>query len=218
MQEGIGRGGYRVLATVFLGLGLLGLASLILAWARDSVPALVLGIALVSVALVVLFVLALRALAGANPGPASAGVPPSSRVLDLDYLEADEGLEADGASPAEPGERIPVPPNRNLVADTKGWPSRKGPTGVTRGEAKKREAGRPVEFAPVPGRVAVPKASLRSPSEPPTVLARETSRNAKAPEGMAKGQCGTCGIILLAPKVRPLKLRCPKCQKVTTLS
>lgn len=218
MQEGIGRGGYRILATVFLGVGLLGLASLIVAAVRaPSTAALVLGICLTAVALAVLFVLALVGLAkrgGAPPAP--AGLPPQ-RHLDVEYLDAEDAPEEVDDAPREP---VPVQPNRNLTRDTKGWPQRKGPSGVTRGEARKAAGAKPaipIEFKATAARV-VPMESARAPLEPPTVLAREVARNAKVPEGMAKGQCGTCDAILLAPKVRPLKLRCPKCQKVTALS
>jgi hypothetical protein len=234
MNEGIGRGGYRVLAGVFLAVGGLGLASLIFAKVRDSNPALVLGIALVALALAVLFVLSLRALmrgVGASAGPASPrpldidlpGRSLGANVIELGDDELASAVAGDGAASTS-REPIPVQPNRNLGADTKGWPSRKGPSGVTRGEARARETGKPTQFQVVlpprrePGAVAIPKTSLRAPTEPPTVLAREVSRNAKAPEGMAKGACGTCGATLLAPQVRPLKLRCPSCQKVTLLT
>ncbi|MEK6985438.1 MAG: hypothetical protein AABX89_03525 [Candidatus Thermoplasmatota archaeon] len=219
MQEGIGRGGYRILAIVFLVVGLLGIAAFAVAYTRNSAAAFALGCGLVGAALIVLFAIALRGVSGRTassnaPAPGPAGAPRPVRDLNVEYLDA----EADAESEPEPPARrargaVPAPPNRNLTQDTKGWPSRKGPTGVTRGEARKG----PVEFASVEA-VAVPRASLRAPSEPPTVLAREVARNAKTPEGMAKGACGTCNAILLAPKVRPLKLRCPACQKVTLVA
>lgn len=219
MQEGIGRGGYRTFAIVFLLLGLLGLAALTYSSVGNGgAPAYALGIALGAVALGVLFAIALRGL-GTLPERASspAGLAPQ-RHLDVEYLDAEDAAEGT-EEPGEPKPPVPVQPNRNLERDTKGWPKRKGPSGVTRGEARKATQGPaiPIEFKSTAARV-VPMESARAPLEPPTVLAREVARNSKTPEGMAKGQCGTCDTILLAPKVRPIKLRCPKCQKVTSLS
>ena len=214
MQEDIGRGGYRTIAIVFLLVGLLGLAAFAYGNGAGGTAAFALGFGLTVVALGALFAIALRGLAGGpqrSAGP--TGLAPQ-RHLDVDYLDAEDAPE-----PSEPRTPVPVQPNRNLTKDTKGWPQRKGPTGVTRGEARKAAEGPaiPIEFKATAARV-VPMDSARAPAEPPTVLAREVARNSKTPDGMAKGQCGTCDAILLAPKVRPLKLRCPKCQKVTQLA
>lgn len=35
--------------------------------------------------------------------------------------------------------------------------------------------------------------------------------------GMSVGRCGQCQTVLLAPEVRPLRLKCPECAKVTLL-
>jgi len=36
--------------------------------------------------------------------------------------------------------------------------------------------------------------------------------------GRSRGQCGGCGTMLWAPAQRPLRLRCPKCGHVRTLT
>ncbi|HJQ93043.1 MAG TPA: hypothetical protein VJ874_02025, partial [Candidatus Thermoplasmatota archaeon] len=59
-----------------------------------------------------------------------------------------------------------------------------------------------------------------APREPPVVMAR-TVASAEAtgiPDGTGVGKCGNCGVLLLAPKKRPIRLQCPRCERVHTLA
>jgi hypothetical protein len=161
MQEGIGRGGYRILAIVFYVLAALGIAGIVYALGRKTPdgfnPAMTI---LASAATTVLFVMLLMLLrkskvpdeskpaATFTPGPPIAIAP--QRQINFEFHVEDDGAEADAE--AEPpatirpfGRDLPevpkraeprLPPNRNLEMDTKGWPKRKAPTGITRGEMK----------------------------------------------------------------------------------
>jgi hypothetical protein len=51
-------------------------------------------------------------------------------------------------------------------------------------------------------------------SEP--TIAAETSTPSR--NGKTRGQCGSCGTFLWAPTQRPIRLRCPKCGHVKTLT
>lgn len=42
-------------------------------------------------------------------------------------------------------------------------------------------------------------------------------RPGDAPSGTRMGRCGGCNTVLLAPMERPLRLRCPRCRRVTLL-
>jgi hypothetical protein len=136
--------------------------------------------------------------------PVSAPAPRSARA---------SGPPAPMARPAQRS----APPSGK--ADPAGsWPERKGKAGMTRREAAERaqpvrESGTQIEFdrpagAPAPRR------------EAPIVMAR-TVASAEAtgiPEGTGVGKCGNCGVLLLAPKKRPIRLQCPRCERVHTLA
>ncbi len=56
--------------------------------------------------------------------------------------------------------------------------------------------------------------------EPPLVMAR-TAASAEAtgiPDNVSLGKCGNCGVLLLAPKRRPIRLQCPRCERVHTMT
>lgn len=110
-----------------------------------------------------------------------------------------------------------APPSGKADPGTGGWPERKGKAGVTRRQAAERaqpvrESGTQIEFERPPGAPAR--------REAPIVMAR-TVASAEAtgiPEGTGVGKCGNCGVLLLAPKKRPIRLQCPRCERVHTLA
>jgi hypothetical protein len=239
MQEGIGRGGYRVLATVFVGLGLLGLFTSFYAFKSGDARGGFfdwLGIGLSLAALACLYGLVLIGMQrpAPPPRPAATGLP---QVFEVHVEEDAVGPET--AVPAEPpAPRVTLPPNRNIGMDTKGWPQRHGPSGMTRGEwraqqgqppqaqhAQQSPRVTPVSRAPYARGPASSLAALEPEAPPPSqlddpgvpvVIARigEPGDNpAWSPKGMARGRCSGCGSLLLAPPDRPIRLRCPKCSK-----
>jgi ribosomal protein S27AE len=38
------------------------------------------------------------------------------------------------------------------------------------------------------------------------------------PDNVSLGKCGNCGVLLLAPKRRPIRLQCPRCERVHTMT
>lgn len=228
MQEGIGRSGYRVIALVFFAVGLLGLATSLYSFRPDGLYGW-LGFSLAAIALVALLVLCLAVLRARLPSlqgmPAPSGAPavtlePVPDLLPVAQPEADLGVEyADedivpavaSEAPAYPVPPSPprappyVPPRRTPPEPKGGWPKRKAPSGVTRGEARKRERDMP-EFEA--GR------------EPPLVMAR-TAASVEAsgiPDNVSLGKCGNCQVLLLAPRRRPIRLQCPRCERVHTMT
>jgi hypothetical protein len=110
-----------------------------------------------------------------------------------------------------------APPSGKADPSAGSWPERKGKAGVTRRQVAERNAPRePVNAGPdieVDGRPAGKR-------EPPVVMAR-TVASAEAtgiPDGTGVGKCGNCGVLLLAPKKRPIRLQCPRCERVHTLA
>jgi hypothetical protein len=277
MQDGIGRGGYRVLAFVFFGLGAFGLAMAAVALAPsaffDWTGLVLAGVALATLTGLILATLGPMAFAprAARPSPAGApdgdgGVvplPTPEPPADIDP-DADLGFEypSDGTptghapqeqpglgglyhhEPAQPLPPLPAvsapavrssrpsgpppplarpahhsaPPSGKADPGAGGWPERRGKAGVTRRQVAERaqppsESGTQIEFerpagAPAPRR------------EAPIIMAR-TVASAEAtgiPEGTGVGKCGNCGVLLLAPKKRPIRLQCPRCERVHTLA
>lgn len=229
MQEGIGRSGYRVLALVFFGLAVLGLA---IAFIQADPAGLFdwLGLALVAIACSALLGLSLVVLSVGPQGrsPPVDAVPNVSLVEPLPVTsdpDADLGIEYDDvdlvtddeasepiplstAPPIQPRAPVVVPP-RKPQGDTKGWPQRRDPTGITRGEMLKQQR------APPP-----PPAPRREGREPPLVMAR-TAASAEAsgiPDNTTLGKCGNCNVLLLAPKRRPIRLQCPRCERIHALT
>lgn len=217
MQEGIGRSGYRVIASVFVGLGLLGLAtavatvepSSLLEWLSFGL----LGAALLALAILCFIVLALRP-AGPRSETVAAPVhqePVADPTADLGVEYTDEPVPETelvpiDTTPPEP-QRLPpyIPPRRAPEQPTGHWPARKGPSGLTRGEALKQKREQP-QFEAV--------------REPPLVMAR-TAASAEAtgiPDNVSLGKCGNCQVLLLAPKKRPIRLQCPRCERVHTMT
>lgn len=184
MQDGIGRGGYRLLAAVFLGIGLLGLVATLYAFLEAGGMAMRgglfdwLGFGLSFVALGALFALSLVILwkparvatpvaMAPTPAPTPTTIPPPPPVAPAPEpdLEAEPETGPEVAIPLPPP-TIPmvVQPNRNLAKDTKGWPRRQPPSGLTLGEKRRLEAeamqmlaangnARTIELAPRPSRV-----------------------------------------------------------------
>ena len=237
MQEGIGRGGYRVLALVAAGLGALGLLIAAVSLGPSGFfEWLGLGLAFLCLAGLLGLALATLGLPPAAPRPEASASASASGVVELATPEppaapdpsADVGFEYGDATPLEPmGEAVPPapagPPPRiqpppkpvvqpRRVVDSKGWPDVK-PAGVTRRQLHERNLPRdPGPDIEVEG----PAAPTR---RPPVVMAR-TVASAEAsgiPEGSSVGKCGNCGVLLLAPKRRPLRLQCPRCERVHTL-
>lgn len=259
LQDGIGRGGYRVLAFVFFAVGALGLAMAAIALSPAGFFEW-LGLALAAVAIATLTGLILATLGpmafAASPArPAPSGAPDSGVVplptpeppVDADP-SADLGFEYPEVEPLAPAEEqaalapvyapaAPPKPTRPLATppamarpqqrsappsgkanpgDGSGWPERRGPSGVTRRQAAERAAPRepPGPDFEADGR---PAGGRR---EAPVIMAR-TVASAEAtgiPDGTGVGKCGNCGVLLLAPKKRPIRLQCPRCERVHTLA
>jgi hypothetical protein len=259
MEDGIGRGGYRVLAFVFFGVGALGLAMAAVALSPSGFFDW-LGLGLAAVALASLTGVALSLLGPMPAGlrsafsatPAGAGAPDSGVVplptpeppVDADP-SVDLGFEYPEVEPLaprpEPVSIVPPPPPRtgrslstpppmarpahstappSGKADpgAGGWPERRGKAGVTRRQVAERNAPPPpASSGPDIEMDGRPPAARR---EPPIVMAR-TVASAEAtgiPEGTGVGKCGNCGVLLLAPKKRPIRLQCPRCERVHTLA
>jgi len=163
MQDGIGRGGYRLLSSVFVGIGVLGIATTLVAFEQAGSPRGLfdwLGFALTFVALAALYALTLVILwrpAAVEPVSTAtpiAGAPPAAptRNLNFEFADLPEDLE-DGTDSTGPEVAVPMPaarplpapsppvvqPNRNLERDTKGWPRRQPPSGLTLGERRTLE-------------------------------------------------------------------------------
>ena len=226
MQEGIGRSGYRVIALVFFGLGGLGLLTTYATFGAGNLYEW-LGYALLALGLVALLILALQVLSVRPAGTSApqAALEPEPGLMPMPMAadpDADLGVDYSGdaepqpvaeeemvpvsyAPPEQPRAPIIAPPRRVDQVDTKGWPKRREPTGMTRGELLKSKREQP-EFEA--GR------------EPPLVMAR-TAASAEAsgiPDNVSLGKCGNCGVLLLAPKRRPIRLQCPRCERVHTMT
>jgi hypothetical protein len=232
-SDGIGRGGYRLLALVFFGIGALGLAIAAIALSPSGFFDW-LGLAMGGLALATLCGLVLAALGRMGGSPAyAAPIPAGAPLVEPVALEtpeppmdvdpsADLGFEypeaSDDAMPGPP--RIQPPPvpivqPRRTPTDTKGWPGRTTPSGMTRRELAERNA----PMAP-PGPTFESDAPKPTRREAPVIMAR-TVASAEAtgiPEGTGVGKCGNCGVLLLAPKKRPIRLQCPRCERVHTLA
>lgn len=249
MQEGIGRTGYRLLVTLGVGLGVLGLLTTVYALRSDLPRGSFfdwLGICLNLFGLASLYGCTLWMLrrgrqaqsANATAAMVPAGAPvftPQStppRQVDFEFKveakddepESDDGdavavpMREGGRPAARQAPKVVLPPNRNVGRDTKGWPQRSGPTGVTRGEWRSQQTGAPSPRAP---RSVSGSASMLEPDPGvPIIIARIGDPKDDpdwTPQGMARGKCGGCNAILLAPPERPIRLRCPKCEKETLL-
>lgn len=252
MDNGIGRTGYRLLALVFLAVGLLGL---VLAWVAAPVlvdTALTVAAATVAAALMALFALAMVLTAGgtaatpsapgpmapqrATPssGPASAGAP---GALEFEYgdgpartepLSGDDEFHAVLHRADTSDEPVRTAPPAGSTTD---WPVR----------TPKHARPAPEEPTPEPRRNVARELADRYTTETPMVRAilsashdgpsashepvREVTakrvepgvRPGDAPRGTKMGRCGGCNSVLLAPTERPLRLRCPRCRRVTLL-
>lgn len=211
MQDGIGRGGYRLLATVFLGIGVLGLVTTLYAFQAASSPRGLfdwLGFGLSFVALVALFALTLRILwkPGAEPAPVAAPQPagapplaPSSRPIEFEFNEPETGPEvAIPIAPAPPAQPM-GPPNRNLTRDTKGWPRRQPPSGLTMGERRELQA-EAVEL------LAGPQA-LKSPARAGIEFETPPPRPRKAPAGGYPGGVEFKPIPTPPPRAKEMAIR-----------
>lgn len=238
MQDGIGRGGYRVLAFVFFGVGALGMAMAAVALTPNGFFEW-LGLALGAIALAALAGLTFATLStsafaattssfrSAPSGAPDHGVvplPTPEPPVDFDP-SADIGFEYGDAGTAPPAPTgppriqpppVPVVQPRRTAADTKGWPERPGPSGVTRRQLNERDLprdpGPEIEVdGPVPAK----------PRREANIVMARTVASAEAtgiPEGTGVGKCSNCGVLLLAPKRRPIRLQCPRCERVHTLA
>lgn len=233
MQEGIGRGGYRVLALVFFGLAALGLA--IAAAALDPsglfdwLGLVLAGLSVVALAAVAMLGFAPRAEADVDdeaeldvtmPEPISEPEPvpePDPGVSAMEMFEpvTVEERMTGGPPPRPQPPPVPITQPRRVDLAKGGWPGRAEPTGVTRRQMHERNLPRdPGPTIEMDGPVAPVQRR-----EPPVVMAR-TVASAEAsgiPEGSSVGKCGNCGVLLVAPKKRPLRLQCPRCERVHTL-
>jgi len=242
MQEGIGRGGYRVLALVFVAVGALGLLIADIA-VKPSGAFAWLGFALAAIALAALAILTMATLGPGSarapapePEPLSApGAPvpletpeppmeadPSADVgFEYSDVPAPLGQEPDRFLPPPRPQPPPVPitqPRRapRTDAGTGTWPERTPPSGMTRRQAMEQA----IPGAPPPGPSFESDAPKPARREAPIIMAR-TVASAEAtgiPEGTGVGKCGNCGVLLLAPKKRPIRLQCPRCERVHTLA
>jgi hypothetical protein len=247
MQEGIGRGGYRMLALVVFGLGALGVATAAVATDPagffDWLGFLLAGVALAALLGIVLSTLgatparaaaplAAGAPAGAFPRPTPEPPAEADPNADLDF----EYSDAEPLQPLEPVSDVPAarpvptgPPPRAMMPpmpmtappagrasrpSDSGWPDRTPRAGMTRRQLHERNLPRD------PGPDIEVDGPAPAKREPPVVMAR-TVASAEAtgiPDGSGVGKCGNCGVLLLAPKKRPIRLQCPRCERVHTLA
>lgn len=244
MDNGIGRTGYRLLALVFLAVGLLGL---LLAWYTVPTPpetALSIASATVAAALVALFFLSLVLTAGAPrvreaPAPDASALetpaptPPASAAptLDFEYDEQPARTEPMSARDDLDGvlERADGA-GRPSVSPTSGdWPVRR-PKHARSAEAAppsernvaRELADRYTEDTPMVRSIL--SASHEGPRREHQPVREVTAKRVEpgvrpgdAPAGTKMGRCGGCNTVLLAPTERPLRLRCPRCRRVTLL-
>ncbi|MFA5944539.1 MAG: hypothetical protein WC876_08755 [Candidatus Thermoplasmatota archaeon] len=237
MQDGIGRGGYRVLAFVFFGVGALGMAMAAVAltpagffeWLGLALGAVALA-ALTGLTFATLSAPAFTAPSSFRPAPAGAqdhGVVPlptpelpvdsdPSADIGFEYGDAGQAPTAPMGPPRIQPPPVPVVQPRRTPTDTKGWPERTGPSGVTRRQVTERDLprdpGPEIEVdGPVPAK----------PRREANIVMARTVASAEAtgiPEGTGVGKCSNCGVLLLAPKRRPIRLQCPRCERVHTLA
>lgn len=263
MEEGIGRGGYRVLAVIFLAVGLFGLACAAYAFVHPSLPFFnAVGFVFMGVALLLEFGLVWialgRAPAVAPQEPRFAGMPAptaTAQPVDFEFAEAEPQPQPEGDSrpagprmpprdpqfpraarvvglPDSPFDRLPPPdawaPPEQPRAPAIAPPPRRARSGLTMGEKREleREGKNAPRQAPAEEEVAIPIAMRPARTVPPragvpTVLARPAAGNQDpdwVPEGMTRGVCSKCKTVLLAPKQRPVNVRCPRCDKITLLT
>ncbi|HLF16577.1 MAG TPA: hypothetical protein VI796_03995, partial [Candidatus Thermoplasmatota archaeon] len=98
--------------------------------------------------------------------------------------------------------------------DPRSWPERTAPN------ATRKELGdRYTQNTPMVREIlAATTGGTQVAMQAPTVLARTLpNEEAAAPANASKGRCGGCGTVLVAPRTRPINLRCPRCDKVTLL-
>ncbi len=188
-----------------------------------------LGLTLATIAAAALLALSLVVLSATPQGQSAAtdalpSVAVAEPLLATSDPDADLGIEYDDvepmpdaampepagstAPPIQPRAPIIVPP-RQPQGDTKGWPRRREPTGMTRGEMLKQQRAPPPPSAP--------RAEGR---EPPLIMAR-TAASVEAtglPDNTTLGKCGNCNVLLLAPKRRPIRLQCPRCERIHALT
>ena len=147
-----------------------------------------------------------------DPTPAASAAP-ESLVLPAAF----DGKE-DGDATIGPETVVDLEPREAGPKDPKAWPERRGKSGVTRRELAERYT----RNSPAVREILLDQArsSTLSLTEVPMVVAKTASPEDSpdwTPEGMTRGKCGGCGTVLLAPAERPMKLRCPQCDKVTLL-
>ena len=115
--------------------------------------------------------------------------------------------------PAGRGPRIPIgmPAPPVELSDPTAWPQARGrKSGVTRGEILAMEAEEEMKILAQTPRTK-PESAV------PVVMAKILYPQSKIAEDWGKGRCGGCGTQLMAPKLRPVELRCPHCDRITLL-
>ncbi len=236
MMEGIGRTGYRLIAAMILLLGLLGLALATYGAKQGLWPLATAGGVSSAVTLVVLFAMAL-----VTPNPARASTqagltePPSANAWGG---LSREGIDIVGSAPAgrglqpTPEARVssnPEPtraPLRRL--DPAAWPNDRDDKSDWTREMEARQEAEDRASARRRRDAFTDRYTQATPQVREILMAADGPQAVKSPrpdrpvapvadEGRSRGKCGGCGTILLAPKRRPIRLRCPTCQRVTTL-
>jgi hypothetical protein len=214
MDSGIGRAGYRLLAFMFFGVGLLGLA---VAWLAVPTPVdrfVMIGTGLAAIGLVALTGFTFLLTLGAG-GPRQRKAP-KQRAEAAVEAPGDMDFEYPAGSPttlrplAQRAETHAAPVAMTPVAA----PS--PPTRTPMAEMRDRYT----QEAPMVREILAGTGQQVVHEKIPEVTAKRVPPGAKpgqSPPGTTMGRCGSCNTIIYAPTARPLRLRCPSCSKVTLL-
>lgn len=221
------RSSYRMAGTMAF---LMGGAGLFVSWFGYQGAAAVipvgLGVAAVSLLLMLGFVLASGPKAAPRMHPRAAAVPtppiepkaaplPKAGELHFEYPETTQpppvAIEPIGVEPR--GTVVTTDPVAARPPRSMGRPVPTEPTVRARHEelAHKYTGGTPMvrEILMQPRMDDVPEFQAE--------IADPTMHPSRMPHGTVRGKCGQCHTLLLAPTLRPIKLACPSCHKVTLL-
>lgn len=290
MQDGIGRTGYRVIADVFMAVGLLGLGMIWYGVQFDVGAVLAIGIVFAAACIIALYIVSWRATIGDKPPrdakpsrqsnaqtPPPAAAPARGDDLGFDYdagasspypPTGPAGMDDPFADAPRPTQDIPAerwdapssgydparPPSQAHVAaayappvqssqsrtppgpqasasvefqvkDRTAWPGAQKNTWRGTGIDEESDRAHPrryprQQFTEKYTRTTPLVRSIidNGPPEPkPAPQPGAGQFQAAPPPDKTRGACGRCGTILLAPKERPIKIRCPVCSKTTLL-
>ncbi len=247
MENGLGRTGYLLLATIMLVLGLIGIGAAYLAYLDGVDRFFRLGLGLAAVAMIGMFGFAAYApwLSGPPKVPRAVRAPAKVPVkaaaepakagdIDFEYTDAAPAPKAapDALIVPQAFQEALLAPTPHAARDPAAWPQRRGqpgrPAEKSDWTARVEREARAAEMMDAPRRKDLQERYTEETpvvrgilQDPPIHLAE------RAPEGlgpgftapgMSVGQCGRCKTVVLAPDQRPMRLKCPECAKITLLN